>query len=211
MYRRIRKNISFFVFFQEQRIFFCKSTSRLISSHWPDVGYVPIVYKSLPRWMKLPLASGAGLRWASLEVRGCMGKCYAKMKVMLELGTGCMLAGTSHAQFCCCSVAQSCPTLCDPMDCSTPGFPVLHYLPEFAQTHVHWVSDAIQPSPPLLPLVFYRHPNVHERVKENLHMSQCPELRPKDVNFDRWMTRIGVLVVECIPNRGKSKCKVKEP
>ena len=36
--------------------------------------------------------------------------------------------------------------LCDPMDCSTPGFPVLHYLLEFAQTHVHWVSDAIQPS-----------------------------------------------------------------
>ena len=39
-----------------------------------------------------------------------------------------------------------CPTLCDPMDCSTPGFPVLHHLPEFAQTHVHWVSDAIQSS-----------------------------------------------------------------
>ena len=37
----------------------------------------------------------------------------------------------------CCSVAQSCPTLCDPMDCSTPGFPVLHYLPEFAQVYVH--------------------------------------------------------------------------
>ena len=51
---------------------------------------------------------------------------------------------------CCCSVAKLCPTLCDPMDCSTPGFPVLHYLPEFAQTHMHWVSDAIQPSHPLL-------------------------------------------------------------
>ena len=48
-------------------------------------------------------------------------------------------------------VAQSCPTLCDPMDCSTPGFPVLLYLPEFAQTHVHWVGDAIQPSHSLLP------------------------------------------------------------
>ena len=47
---------------------------------------------------------------------------------------------------CCCSIAKSGLTLCDPMDCSTPGFPVLHYLPEFAQTHVHWVSDAIQPS-----------------------------------------------------------------
>ena len=49
---------------------------------------------------------------------------------------------------CCCSVAQSCLTLCDPMDCSTPGFPVFHYLPEFAQPHVHWIGDAIQPSHP---------------------------------------------------------------
>ena len=51
----------------------------------------------------------------------------------------------------CCSVAPPCPTLCNPMDCSTPGFPVLHYFLEFAQTHVHWVSDAIQPSHPLSP------------------------------------------------------------
>ena len=50
----------------------------------------------------------------------------------------------------CCSLAQSCPTLCDPVDCSTPGFPVLRYIPEFAQTHVHWVGDAVQPSHPLL-------------------------------------------------------------
>ena len=48
------------------------------------------------------------------------------------------------------SAAQSCPAICDPMDCSTPGFPVLHHLPEPAQTHVHWVIDAIQPSQPLL-------------------------------------------------------------
>ena len=51
--------------------------------------------------------------------------------------------------FCCCSVAQLCLTLCDPMDCSMPGFPVLHYLPELTQTHVHRVGDAIQPSHPL--------------------------------------------------------------
>ena len=50
---------------------------------------------------------------------------------------------------CCCSVTQSCLTLFHPMDCSTPGSPVLHYLPKFAQTHVHWVSDAIQPFHPL--------------------------------------------------------------
>ena len=48
------------------------------------------------------------------------------------------------------SVAQSCPTLCDPMNRSTPGLPVHHQLPEFTQTHVLRVSDAIQPSHPLL-------------------------------------------------------------
>ena len=53
---------------------------------------------------------------------------------------------------CCCPFTQSCLTLCNPMNCSTPGFPVLHHLPELAQTHVHWVSDAIQPSRPLSPL-----------------------------------------------------------
>ena len=47
------------------------------------------------------------------------------------------------------SVAKSYLTLCSPMDCSTPGFPVLHHLLEFAQIHVHWVSDSIQPSHPL--------------------------------------------------------------
>ena len=51
-----------------------------------------------------------------------------------------------------CSVAQSCLTLCDPMDCSTPGLPVHHQFPELTQTHVHRVGDAIQPShPPLSP------------------------------------------------------------
>ena len=48
------------------------------------------------------------------------------------------------------SVTQSCPTLCDPMNCSTPGLPVHHQLPEFTQTHIHRVSDATQPSHPLL-------------------------------------------------------------
>ena len=51
---------------------------------------------------------------------------------------------------CYCSFAHSCPTLCDPMDYSMSGFPVLNHFLEFAQTHVHWVTDAIQPSHPLL-------------------------------------------------------------
>ena len=49
------------------------------------------------------------------------------------------------------SVTQSCPTLCDPMNCSTSGLPVHHKLPEFTQTHLHWVHDAIQPSHPVVP------------------------------------------------------------
>ena len=51
--------------------------------------------------------------------------------------------------FCCCSVAKLCPTLFNAIDCSTPDFPVLHHLPEHAQTHVHQRGDAIQPSCPL--------------------------------------------------------------
>ena len=55
----------------------------------------------------------------------------------------------NNKSMCCCSVAQSCPTLCNTMDCSMPGFPGHHQLPEFTQTQVHWVGDAIQPSHPL--------------------------------------------------------------
>ena len=60
-----------------------------------------------------------------------------------------------HSQTCqsVSSVAQSCPTLCDPMDCSTPGLPVRHWLPEVTQTHAHGFSDAFQPSHPLLSLL----------------------------------------------------------
>ena len=64
----------------------------------------------------------------------------------------CFLGSTksrTHSKMFCCSVAQSCLTLCDPMDCSTTGFPVLHHILEFVQTHAHWVGDAIQPSHPL--------------------------------------------------------------
>ena len=60
-------------------------------------------------------------------------------------------SGNQIPNCCCCSVAKSCLTLCNPMSCSTPGFSVLHYLPEFVQTHVHWVNDAIKTSHPLLP------------------------------------------------------------
>ena len=67
---------------------------------------------------------------------------FGRIPVMLDL------VQFSSVQFI--SVAQSFLTLCDPMNCSTPGLPVHHQLPEFTQTHIHRVSDAIQPSHPLL-------------------------------------------------------------
>ena len=68
--------------------------------------------------------------------------------LMLNLYFLNLFSSFTHSQFS--SVAQSCPTLCDPMYCSTPGLPVHHQLLELAQTHVHWVGVAIQPSHPLL-------------------------------------------------------------
>ena len=58
---------------------------------------------------------------------------------------------TQWNYLCCCSVVQSCPTLCNAMDCSTPGPPVPHHLPKLAQVHVHCISEAIQPSHPMMP------------------------------------------------------------
>ena len=83
---------------------------------------------------------------------------------------------------CCCSVAQSCPTLCDPMDCSRPGFPVLHHLPELAQTHVLWVSDTIHPSCPLsfpsLPAFkFPQHQDIYQRVGSSNQVAKVLELQ----------------------------------
>ena len=64
----------------------------------------------------------------------------------------CSLRTWTFKVFNSCSVTKLYLTFYDPMDCNTPGFPVLHYLPKFAQTHVHWVGDAIQLSHPLSPL-----------------------------------------------------------
>ena len=77
---------------------------------------------------------------------------------------GCIkLLGFSSVQFS--SIPQSCPTLCDPMNCSTPGLPVHHQLPEFTQTHIHLVRDAIQPShPPLSPFPPAPNPSQHQSL-----------------------------------------------
>ena len=73
--------------------------------------------------------------------------CPFRSPQSIEQSSLCHIVGSHSAQFS--SVTQSCLTLCDPMNRSTPGLPVHHQLPEFTQTHVHRVSDAIQPSHPL--------------------------------------------------------------
>ena len=89
---------------------------------------------------------------------GLKGQSLSLTRILAVPGACSMTKRVSSPALSCCffySVAKSCSTLCSPVDCSTPGFPVLHHLPEFAQTHVCWVSDAIQsshllppPSPP---------------------------------------------------------------
>ena len=91
---------------------------------------------------------------------------------------------------CCCSVTQSCLILRDPMDCSTPGFSVLHYLLEFAQTHVHWVCDAIQPSHPLsspspLALNLSQHQGLFQEIKRTLQDMEI--VRYKDQCLPRYV------------------------
>ena len=88
---------------------------------------------------------------------------------------------------------QSCLTFCNPRDCSSPGFPVLHCLPEFAQTHVHWVGDAIQPSHPLSspsPLAFNlsQHQGLFQWVSSLRQVAKVLELQLQHQSF-KWISR----------------------
>ena len=95
------------------------------------------------------------------------------------------------------SVAHSCLTLCDPMNCSTPGFPISHQLLELAQTHVHWVNDAIQPSHPLLslyPTAFYHslHQGLFQWVTSSHHLVKVLEVQHQS---SQWIFRIDFLMI----------------
>jgi len=95
---------------------------------------------------------------------------------------------------CCCSVAKSCLTLCDRMDCSTPGSPVFHYFPESAHIHVHWVSDAIQPSHPLLPLSLVLNLSQHEDLFQWVSSShQVTKVLELQHQLFQWTFRIDFL------------------
>ena len=94
----------------------------------------------------------------------------------------------------CSSVTNLCLTLCYPMNCSTPGFPVLHHLPEFAQTHVHWVSDVIQPSCPLSspsPPTFNlsQHPGLFQWGLSLHQVTKVLELQLQHQSF-QWIFRV---------------------
>ena len=95
------------------------------------------------------------------------------------------------------SVTQLCPTPCDPMICSTPGLPVHHQLPEFTQTHVHWVSDAIQSSHPLsFPSLPAPNPSQHQGLfhwANSLHeVAKVLEFQLQHQSF-QWTSRTDLL------------------
>ena len=94
---------------------------------------------------------------------------------------------------CCCSVTQLCPSLCDSMECSTPGFPVLHYFLELAQTHVHWIADAIQPSHLLSPPSFFalnlsQHQGLFQWVSSSNQVAKVLEFQLQH-QFLQWIFR----------------------
>ena len=94
-------------------------------------------------------------------------------------------------------VAPSCLTLCDSVDCSMPGLPVHHQLPELAQTHVHWADDAIQPSHPLSspsPLAFnlLQHQGLFQRVSSSHQVAKVLEFQLQHQSF-QWLFRINFL------------------
>ena len=96
-----------------------------------------------------------------------------------------------------CSFVKSCVTPCNPMDCSMPGFFVLHHLLEFAQTHVHWVSDTIQPSNPLPPLSSFafnlsQHLDLFQRVSSMHQVAKVLELQLQYQSF-QWIFRVDFL------------------
>ena len=108
-----------------------------------DPGSIPEL--RIPRWRREWLPTPVFLPGECHEVRSLVSYSpWGHKESDTTLQTKCAVW--------CCSVTQSWLTLCNLMDCSTPGFPVLHHLPEFAQTHVHSVGDVIQSSHPLFPL-----------------------------------------------------------
>ena len=103
-------------------------------------------------------------------------------------------APTHTESKCCCSAAQSCPTLGNPMDCSTSGLLVHHHLPGFSQVHVHYICDAVQPSHPMMPsspsaLNLPQHQRLFQWVFCSHQMTEILELQLQHQSF-QWIFRV---------------------
>ena len=108
----------------------------------------------------------------------------------------CPVEATSKpkVQCCSCSVAKLCLILCDPMECRATGFPVLHCLLKFPQIHVHWVSDVLQPSHPLLPpsppaLNLSQHQGLFQWVSSSHQVVKILALQLQQPSF-QWIFRV---------------------
>ena len=142
-------------------------------------------------WSRLPVPSLGDLPDAGIESVCLVSRALQEDSLPAEPEMGCLLS-TFY-----CSVAQPCLTLCDSMDCSTPGFPVLHRLLEFAQIHVHWVNNAIQTfdplSSPLPPALHLSQHQVLSQSVSSLHLVAIVlELQLQHQSF-QWIFRVDFL------------------
>ena len=101
----------------------------------------------------------------------------------------------------CCSVTKLCPALWDPMGCSMPGVPVLHYLPKFVKTHVHWDGDAIQPFHPLFPpspsvLNLSQHQGLFQWAGSSSQVTKVLELQLQHKWPSIWVSASSVLSIK---------------
>ena len=132
------------------------------------------------------------MKWCTVNRYGHETHCLTLPESLL-----CCEASVDHHSVQFSSVTQLCPTLCDPMDCSAPGLPVHHQLPELTQTHVHLVGDAIQPSHPLLspsPPAFNlsQHQGLFQWVSSSHQVAKELEFQLQHQSF-QWIFRTDLL------------------
>ena len=160
------------------------SCVRLFKTPWTVVRQAPlsmgILQARILEWVSMPSSRG------SYQPRNRIGVSFIAGGFFTSWATR-EAQNRASAQFS--WVAQSCSILCDPMDCSTPGLPVNHQHPESTQTHVHWVSDAIQPSHPLSPpsssFNLAQHQGLFQCVSSLHQVAKILELQLQHQSFHR--------------------------
>ena len=103
----------------------------------------------------------------------------------------------------CCSVTMSCLTLCEVINCSTPGLPISHYHLELAYVHIHWVGDAIQPAHPLLPsspsaFNLSQHQSLFQWISSSHQLAKVLELQPP-MSIQGWFPLRLISLISCCP------------